>query len=56
MLSFLIHILSQQQKIKDSLLTWFKTKKILPNTIKFFRNSVIFDNIFLCKCKTRKLN
>jgi hypothetical protein len=23
-----IHILSQQQKIKDSLLTWFKTKKM----------------------------
>jgi hypothetical protein len=31
MLSFLIHILSQQQKIKDSLLTWFKTKKMFTN-------------------------
>ena len=44
-------------KIKDSLLTWFKTKKnAYQIQLNFFRNSVIFDNIFLSNCKTRKLN
>jgi hypothetical protein len=44
----------QLNKIKENqnhYLLGLKLKKCLPNTIKFFRNSVIFDNIFLCKCK-----